>query len=72
VRGVGSEDISNYVASVEFTMDPSYPEPIKNITQPPFEVQLTGWGEFNIGIKLYFKDSSMEPVQHQKFLHLFD
>lgn len=32
------------------------------ITQPPFEITETGWGEFEAGIRLYFKDSDEQPI----------
>jgi len=70
---VAGEDISNFVSIVEFQLDKdSFVEPIKMITQPPFEIHQTGWGEFDLGIKVHFKDSIMEPVQHYKHLYLFD
>ena len=31
-------------------------------TKPPYEVRETGWGEFEIQIKIYFQDSSEKPV----------
>ena len=73
VRGTNNEDISNFVSIVEFQLDKdSFSEPIKMITQPPFEIHQTGWGEFDLGIKIHFKDSLMEPVHHYKHLYLYD
>ena len=31
--------------------------------KPPYEVKETGWGEFEIQIKIYFQDSSEKPVK---------
>ena len=31
-------------------------------TKPPYEVRETGWGEFEIQIKIYFQDSAEKPV----------
>jgi len=73
VRGTNNEDISNFISIVEFQLDKdSFSEPIKMITQPPFEIHQTGWGEFDLGIKIHFKDSLMEPVHHYKHLYLYD
>ena len=32
------------------------------LTKPPYEVRETGWGEFEIQIKIYFQDSLEKPV----------
>ena len=32
------------------------------LTKPPYEINETGWGEFEIVIKIYFMDSSEKPV----------
>lgn len=32
------------------------------ITKPPYEVTETGWGEFEIVIKIYFNDPNERPV----------
>ena len=31
-------------------------------TKPPYEVSETGWGEFEVVIKVFFLDSSEKPV----------
>ena len=33
------------------------------ITKPPYEVTETGWGEFEVVIKIYFNDSNERPVR---------
>ena len=32
------------------------------LTSPPFEVHETGWGEFEIQIKIFFTDTTEKPV----------
>ena len=32
------------------------------MTKPPYEVTETGWGEFEIVIKIYFNDANERPV----------
>lgn len=32
------------------------------ITKPPYEVTETGWGEFEVVIKIYFHDPNERPV----------
>jgi len=32
------------------------------VQKPPFEVSETGWGEFELVIKIFFQDTSERPV----------
>jgi len=32
------------------------------LTKPPYEITETGWGEFEVVIKVFFYDSSEKPV----------
>ncbi|KAJ3327721.1 YEATS domain-containing protein 4 [Blyttiomyces sp. JEL0837] len=41
------------------------------IDRPPFEVTETGWGEFEIMIKIQFQDPSEKPVQLYHQLQLY-
>ena len=36
----------------------------------PFEINLSGWGEFEIGIKIFFVDPAEKPVELIHFLKL--
>ncbi len=56
VRGANGEDLSHCVAAVEFTLHPSFEESTRRLTKAPFEVTETGWGEFDIGVKMEFVD----------------
>jgi hypothetical protein len=47
--------LSTFVEEVVFTLHPSFQNPIKTVTSPPFEVTEVGWGEFEAGIKIVFK-----------------
>ena len=71
-RGAHGEDISKFVKKVVFELDPSFPEPVRTTEKPPFEVHEVGWGQFAIGIKVYFHDASLRPVEVLKDLVLFD
>ena len=33
------------------------------LTKPPYEISETGWGEFEVVIKVFFVDSSEKPVK---------
>ena len=55
VRGPDGEDVSGWVDKVTFTLHPSFEQPVRELTVPPFEVTEEGWGEFEIGIAVDFK-----------------
>lgn len=61
VRGPNDEDLSTFVQEVVFTLHPSFPNPVKTVTSPPFEVTEVGWGEFEAGIRIVFKSVNKEP-----------
>lgn len=72
VKGVNDEDISYWLKKVQFKLHETYPQSIRTIESPPFEVNETGWGEFEIQIKLYFVAESTEKPQtlwHSLKLH---
>ncbi|KAE8349671.1 yeats family-domain-containing protein [Aspergillus coremiiformis] len=72
VKGVNDEDISYWLKKVQFKLHETYAQNVRTIEQPPFEVTETGWGEFEIQIKLYFVPESMEKPQtlwHSLKLH---
>ena len=71
VRGANNEDISYFVKSVTFTLHETFKNYVRTVERPPFEVQEQGWGEFEIGIKIQFVDSSEKPVELHHQLKLF-
>jgi YEATS domain-containing protein 4 len=48
---------------VQFKLHETYVQAVRTVEQPPFEVTETGWGEFEIQIKLYFVPESTEKPQ---------
>lgn len=72
VRGVNGEDISYWLRKVQFKLHDTYANSVRMIESPPFEVEETGWGEFEIAIKFYFVPESTEKpstVWHALKLH---
>jgi YEATS domain-containing protein 4 len=63
VRGVNNEDISYWLRKVQFKLHDTYANSVRMIESPPFEVEETGWGEFEIAIKFYFVPDSTEKPQ---------
>lgn len=50
-----NEDMSTYVRKVIFKLHESYANPNRVIARPPYEVTETGWGEFDLQIKVLFQ-----------------
>ncbi|CBK22894.2 uncharacterized protein [Blastocystis hominis] len=71
IRGVNGEDLSTFIKSVTFTLHPSFRQNQRVIDHFPFEVREQGWGEFEIGIKVEFKNDAESPVTfgHSLLLH---
>ncbi|KAL3476954.1 yeats family-domain-containing protein [Aspergillus californicus] len=72
VKGVNDEDISYWLKKVQFKLHETYAQNVRTVEQAPFEVTETGWGEFEIQIKLYFVPDSGEKPQtlwHSLKLH---
>lgn len=62
VKPYHNEDMSTYVKKVHFKLHESYNNPNRVVTKPPYELTETGWGEFEIVIKIYFHDPNERPV----------
>lgn len=72
VRGPQGEDISYFIKKVVFKLHDTYNNPTRTIEEPPFEVTETGWGEFEIGIKIFFISEANEKninLYHHLKLH---
>lgn len=63
VRGINNEDVSYWLRKVQFKLHDTYANSVRMIESPPFEVEETGWGEFEIAIKFYFVPESTEKPQ---------
>ncbi|KAK9464271.1 yeats family-domain-containing protein [Lipomyces arxii] len=72
LRGVNGEDLSSFVKRVVFKLHETYPNAARSIEEPPFEVTETGWGEFEISIRVYFIPEASEKnvvMYHHLKLH---
>lgn len=68
----GADDISHFVKRVTFKLHDTYANPSRNVDKPPFEVSETGWGEFEIQIRITFVPESGEKAMtlyHHLKLH---
>ncbi|XP_056633806.1 YEATS domain-containing protein 4 [Diorhabda carinulata] len=71
VKPYNNEDMSTYVKKVQFKLHESYVNPNRIVVKPPYELSETGWGEFEIVIKIYFHDPNERPVTMYHILKLF-
>eukprot|EP01125_Pyxidicula_operculata_P022074 TRINITY_DN8864_c0_g1_i1.p1 TRINITY_DN8864_c0_g1~~TRINITY_DN8864_c0_g1_i1.p1 ORF type:complete len:312 (+),score=61.51 TRINITY_DN8864_c0_g1_i1:266-1201(+) len=71
VVGLGGEDISYYISKIVFQLHSSFPDPEIEITRPPFEIEKTGWGEFDLTILIHFVDPTVPVYEISHTLRLF-
>lgn len=64
VKGIDGEDISYWLKKVQFKLHETYTNSLRTVEAPPFEVTETGWGEFEVQIKLYFVPEANEKPQN--------
>ncbi|KAG8907000.1 NuA4 histone H4 acetyltransferase complex and the SWR1 complex subunit [Tulasnella sp. 403] len=67
----GKDDISYFIKRVTFKLHETYPTPNRNVDKPPFEVTETGWGEFEVTIRVTFvPESNEKPISFHHHLKL--
>ena len=59
--GLDGEDLGYIIKTVAFSLHPSFSVPVRLKEEHPFEVTETGWGEFEVGIRIYFVDDAVPP-----------
>jgi YEATS domain-containing protein 4 len=53
-------DLGLAISKVVFQLHPSFPQPTRELVEPPFEVTETGWGEFEASIRIVWRDDADE------------
>ncbi|KAL3269217.1 hypothetical protein HHI36_008299 [Cryptolaemus montrouzieri] len=71
VKPYHNEDMSAYIKKVHFKLHESYANQNRIVVKPPYEICETGWGEFEIVIKIHFHDPNERPVTMYHILKLF-
>lgn len=77
VKGIDDVDITYWLKRVQFKLHESIPNHVRMIDGQkgePFQVHETGWGEFEITIKMYYAPESSEKAQtlyHHLRLHAY-
>lgn len=75
VRDPTGNDLSTYIKKVVFKLHDTYPNPTRTIENPPFEVTESGWGEFEVLIKIFFHTEGGEKnvnLTHYIRLHPYN
>ena len=54
IAGANNEDLTPLIERVIFQLHPSFNNPTRVVDTAPFHVTELGWGEFDIGIKIFF------------------
>ncbi|KAL8763354.1 MAG: hypothetical protein Q9184_000825 [Pyrenodesmia sp. 2 TL-2023] len=65
-------ELSYFIKKVQFKLHETYTNNLRTVEAPPFEVTETGWGEFEVQIKIYFVPEANEKAQtiwHHLKLH---
>jgi transcription initiation factor IIF auxiliary subunit len=62
----GSESTLNTIECVEYTLHPSFPNPVRKVCNRGnrFSLSSNGWGEFNISVRILFKDGRVTLLSH--------
>jgi transcription initiation factor IIF auxiliary subunit len=56
--------ILDSIGYVEYTLHPTFPNPVRYGTGPNFSLSSDGWGEFNVQVKIGLKDGEVLRTQH--------
>jgi len=70
VRHAEGRDLAFAVSKVVFTLHPTVPHHVREVTAEPFEVCETGWGEFEIRIDIHVRHAA-EPLTLFQKLKLY-
>ncbi|XGW28156.1 hypothetical protein V3C99_008172 [Haemonchus contortus] len=65
------EDPTDFIRKVQFKLHDSYAVNTRVCEKPPYEVTETGWGEFEVQMRIYFVDVNEKPVTVFHYLRLF-
>lgn len=71
IRGPSDEDLSTFVSKIAFSLHPSFAHPIREIFSAPFEISENGWGEFEAGIRIFFRDPDEQPLDITHTIKLY-
>jgi transcription initiation factor IIF auxiliary subunit len=67
----GEDKVLDQIKFVEWTLHPTFPDPIRKIYErsKKFRLETGGWGTFPIIARVQFKDGTETKLQHDLQLH---
>jgi YEATS domain-containing protein 4 len=65
------DDLTHFIKEVTFELHESFVPNKVTICAPPYEVEATGWGEFDIHMTVSFHDTTEAAVEFDHMLKLF-
>ncbi|GAU90316.1 hypothetical protein RvY_02749 [Ramazzottius varieornatus] len=71
LRPYTNEDLSVWIKKVQFKLHDTYPNCLRSLNSAPFEVEETGWGEFEVQVKVFFVDPNERQVTLWTWVRLF-
>lgn len=60
-------DLTPLIKRVTFKLHETYENPVRSVDTPPYEVTETGWGEFEIIIKIHFHTGAELGINEKNF-----
>lgn len=60
-------DLTPLIKKVTFKLHETYENSVRSVESPPYEVTETGWGEFEIIIKLHFHSGAELSINEKNF-----
>ncbi|CAJ0843410.1 13306_t:CDS:2 [Entrophospora sp. SA101] len=61
INDVGAKFQANFIEKVEYNLHPTFKNPTRIMKKAPFTIIEKGWGEFDMNIRLFFPDKSIDP-----------
>jgi ABC-type phosphate transport system substrate-binding protein len=66
----GSRRDLDKVESVEYTLHPTFRDPVRRVSvlgdsDRPFGLSATGWGTFEVGVRVFMKDGGRKDLKHR-------
>jgi NAD-dependent SIR2 family protein deacetylase len=53
-----------YVKQVEYTLHPTFQNPVRTLNNAPFKLECTGWGTFDVKVKIALKNGTVLSAVH--------
>lgn len=63
VKSSINEDIPTHMKEVQFKLHESRGNPLRVINKLPYEITETGWGEFELILKIFFMDPNERLIK---------